>query len=273
METTGTLSYSPDGTRLAFDEDGQVRTLDLESGEHTGVDDGETPSYGPGGELVYSDADQLWLEREGEAPVRVATQRASGDPSEYGDERPAFSPDGLAIVFVREDAGKRWIETQNLTPGSPPARLTSLDGIARNPAWGPAAGEVPPPPPTVSIDNASAAEGDPLDFALTLSRAASTAVTVTAATTPGTAGTGDFTSRNAEVTIPAGETTATFSVATTEDALDEDDETMGVALSAPAGATIADGTATGTIADDDVAADRGHRRRHGGRGQRRAACP
>ncbi len=75
-------------------------------------------------------------------------------------------------MFVREDAGKRWIETQNLTPGSPPARLTSLDGIARNPAWGPAAGEVPPPPPTVSIDDASAAEGDPLDFALTLSRAA-----------------------------------------------------------------------------------------------------
>ena len=45
---------------------------------------------------------------------------------------------------------------------------------------------------------------------------------------------------------------ATFSVATTEDALDEDDETMGVALSAPSGATIADGTATGTIADDDA---------------------
>ena len=195
VETTGTLSYSPDGTRLAFDEDGQVRTLDLESGEHTGVDDGETPSYGPGGELVYSTRTSCgWSARA----KRRSASRRSGRRATRASTATSAPPSHptAAIVFVREDAGKRWIETQNLTPGSPPARLTSLDGIARNPAWGPAAGEVPPPPPTVSIDNAAAAEGDPLDFALTLSRATSTAVTVTAATTPGTAGIGDFTSRN-----------------------------------------------------------------------------
>ena len=53
------------------------------------------------------------------------------------------------------------------------------------------------------------------------------------------------------MTILAGQTHADFPVQTTADALDENDETVSVTLSAPSGALIADGTAVGTITDDD----------------------
>ena len=67
-----------------------------------------------------------------------------------------------------------------------------------------------------------------------------------------------------DVTIAAGRTTATFSVATVENRDDEPDETFTVTLSAqtgttlPAGVTITGRTATGTIMGDDLAGDVHH---------------
>ena len=53
-----------------------------------------------------------------------------------------------------------------------------------------------------------------------------------------------------ESTTP-GETSKMFTVSTTEDSLDEDDETFTVTLSSPTNADISDATAKGTITDDD----------------------
>lgn len=80
-------------------------------------------------------------------------------------------------------------------------------------------------------------------------------ITFTAATIAnGTAVAGvDFTSTTQIVTIPAGQNSATFSVPILGNALDQDDRAFGVTLSDPAGATIADGDAVGTIQDDDPA--------------------
>jgi hypothetical protein len=63
----------------------------------------------------------------------------------------------------------------------------------------------------------------------------------------------DFTATSGNVTILAGATTATFTVAITDDVLDEASETIEVALSNPANCTIADDSALVTITDNDAA--------------------
>ena len=117
-------------------------------------------------------------------------------------------------------------------------------------------------PPTLGVADAAATEGDPVEFTVTLSAAATADVTATwtASTIEGDEGkaaAADLGSPTTGlVTVPKGETTATFTVATAEDTLDENDETFTVALSSPpSNATLATDatTATGTIVDNDVA--------------------
>ena len=116
--------------------------------------------------------------------------------------------------------------------------------------------------PTVSIADLSRAEGSPsgttdFDFTVSISAAHSSPVTVRYDTAPGTtdpatAG-ADYTAVvDGLVTIPAGQTSGTARVVVHRDTADEADETFAVTLSDPTDATIADGTATGTILDDDV---------------------
>ena len=101
--------------------------------------------------------------------------------------------------------------------------------------------------PAVSVADAHVEEGGALVFELALSAVAGRDATVAASTADGSAGSpGDFTARSAEVTIPAGSTSAEFAVQTAEDSLHEADETLTVAL---AGGD----SATGTIVDDDAA--------------------
>ena len=61
----------------------------------------------------------------------------------------------------------------------------------------------------------------------------------------------DYEAVSGVLRFEAGETAKTVSVAVLNDALDEDPETLTRALSAPFGATLADGTATGTIVNTD----------------------
>ena len=106
--------------------------------------------------------------------------------------------------------------------------------------------------PTVSVSDASAAEGDAVAFTVSLSAAGSRQVTVQYATSGGTATSGtDFTAESGTLTFAANETSKTVSVATTDDSVDEDDETFTLTLSSPANATLGDATATGTINDND----------------------
>ena len=106
--------------------------------------------------------------------------------------------------------------------------------------------------PAVSVSDASAAEGDAVVFAVSLSAASSRRVTVAYATSGGTATSGtDFTAESGTLTFAANETSKTVSVATTDDSVDEEDETFTLTLSSPANATLGDATATGTINDND----------------------
>ena len=113
--------------------------------------------------------------------------------------------------------------------------------------------DVPVPPPTLSIADATVVEGETARFAVGLSRASEQTVTVSYRTAGGTAAAGrDFDAASGTLTFGPRTTQQVIAVPTREDKLDEPDETFLVTLSNPSGATIQDGTATGTIADDDV---------------------
>jgi hypothetical protein len=111
--------------------------------------------------------------------------------------------------------------------------------------------------PSLAIDDVSVTEGNagttPAAFAVRLSAAASQAVTVSYATTNGTATTpADYVATSGVLTLAAGATTGTVTVPVAGDTAVEPDETFTVTLSGPNGATLADGQAVGTIGDDDA---------------------
>lgn len=88
-----------------------------------------------------------------------------------------------------------------------------------------------------------------------LSAASSQQVTVQYATSDGTASAGsDYTTASGTLTFAPGETTKSFTIAVANDALDEEDEVVELALNAPTNANL--GAVAGavlTIADDDAA--------------------
>jgi hypothetical protein len=116
--------------------------------------------------------------------------------------------------------------------------------------------DLEPTAPTLSIGDASVSEGNAgatLTFPITLSRPVARDSTVHYATSNGTAKAGDdYRATSGTVTVPAGSTSATVPVTVISDKLREPNETLGVTLSAPVNATLADGTAVGTIVNDDT---------------------
>ena len=108
--------------------------------------------------------------------------------------------------------------------------------------------------PTLSIANAAASEGDPVEFTVTLTGTRTGNVTVSYATADGSATAGDdYTSlSNQQLTFTPSESSLPIPVQTIEDTDGEPNETFTVTLSnATGGATIRNATATGTINDDD----------------------
>ena len=109
----------------------------------------------------------------------------------------------------------------------------------------------------MSVGAATAAEGDDVEFVVTLSMAAGSDVALDWSTADDTATSGDdYTAVTAgTLTIAAGDTTGTLVVPTAEDRLAEADETFTVTMTGttlPSGVTLGTATATGTIEDDDT---------------------
>ena len=108
----------------------------------------------------------------------------------------------------------------------------------------------------VSVSDASVVESDSgttaAVFKVSLSSAVSSDVTVTYTTSNDLALAGaDYVAAKAQVVIPAGSMSATFSVNVLGDTLFEPNETYIVRLSNPVNATISDGTGFGFIMDND----------------------
>ena len=114
--------------------------------------------------------------------------------------------------------------------------------------------------PGVSVSDASAGEEDgTIEFTVSLSqanneRAASVdwATAEDGSTTAATSDT-DFAAASGTLNFAIGETEKTVTVTLLDDQLDEADETFNLVLSNPSELTLADGTGTGTIWDDDIA--------------------
>ena len=110
-------------------------------------------------------------------------------------------------------------------------------------------------PLTLSVADARVEEaaGATVDFAVTLSRAASETVTVDYATADGTATAGsDYRAARDTLAFAPGETSRTVSVAVLEDVVDEGEEYFTLTLSDASGGDVRldDAKATGTIAND-----------------------
>ena len=152
-------------------------------------------------------------------------------------------PDSLADVTVTLAAGAACDSPEAVcTKGEPRRRLTNtISATVRGPV-------------AVSVADARAREGEDetIDFAVSLSRAASGQVTVAYATADGTATAGeDYTRASGKLKFAPGETEKTVRVPVLDDVVDEGEETFRLRLSAASGARIADGVATGTIVNSD----------------------
>lgn len=139
----------------------------------------------------------------------------------------------------------------------------SMDNIRAKDAgaieeWADALDSSPPTTPSLSLADASVQEGDAgtklMTFTVTLSAAATGPVTVAYSTADDTATSGsDYVAASGTLTFVAGETSKTIQVTVKGDTVTEGNETFTIRLANASGATIADGSATGTITNDDTA--------------------
>lgn len=110
--------------------------------------------------------------------------------------------------------------------------------------------------PTISVADILAVEGDTgtsnATFTISLNFAVISDVTVDYATANGTAvAPKDYVSKSGKATITAGQTSTTVTVLVNGNTAPEDNRVFTLTLSKPTLATIARGTASGTIVDDD----------------------
>lgn len=145
---------------------------------------------------------------------------------------------GMAGIAIDDASGDAWIGTRSST--------VSVYHL----------GDVTTPQPTLSIADRTVTEGDAgtinARFQVDLSATSATTVKVHYATADETATSpADYTSTSGSLSFAPGQTTKFVNVALNGDTLDEANETYGVSLSNPRFAGIADGSATGTITDDD----------------------
>ena len=203
-------------------------------------------------------------------PVSVQYATANGTATSGSDYTPltgtlTFAPgetQKTITVSVLRDTTAESTEAFTLRLSSPTnatltktsATATILDDDTVTPPPPP-----PPPLPGLSIGDVSITEGHSgtknATFTVTLSAAATNAVTVNYATANGTATAGsDYTAASGTLTFAAGERTKTITVAIRGDTAIEANETFRVLLTNPANAFLADGEAIGTITNDDIAA-------------------
>jgi chitinase len=132
-------------------------------------------------------------------------------------------------------------------------------GVGRNAAGNSRAFLLTPMPrdtPLINISDATVTEGNTgtrtATFTVTVSPAASQPVTVSYATTNGTAVAGsDYQGKSGTVTFAPGETSKTINIVVTGDRTGEWNETFRVTLSQATGAILADAEGMGTIVDDE----------------------
>lgn len=247
VELSGALVTDATGVVTILDDDCGCGGLPVVSVADTSVRE-------TGGPAVFPV--RLTKPARSEVTVRWTTGRGTAGATDFteGSGEVRFAPgdtEARIEVPVTDDASVEGDETFAVTLSAPSgARLgdaedvgTILDDddhVVR---------------PAVSVVDASVRENaGPANFEVRLSEPATDEVTVAWTTGDGTAvSTEDYTARAGIAVFTPGQTSVLVSVPIVNDTRHEDDETFTLTLSAPSGATIGDGTAVGTIVDDDTA--------------------
>ena len=254
----------PDEKFLLLLDDAVGAGIDTRVASGTIRDDDEAPVP-----PVLSVADAAATESDGELAFAVRLDRAgAGDVSvDYA------TMDGTAVAGAdyRAVAGT-FVFAPGQTEGmirvplvddaldEPPEEtlvLTLVDPSGATLAAGSATGTIrdDDETPALSIEGAAGDEDvGELAFDVTLSAPSGRVVTVRYATFDGTAMSGDdFVPAKATLTLEPGVASAAIRVVIVDDIFDEPDETFVVGLADPLGASLATGSATGTIRDNDIA--------------------
>ena len=173
----------------------------------------------------------------------MATPHVTGALALYASYNTGANAAGLRSAILGNTKATAPLAGKTVTGG----RL-SLEGL-----FGTAA-----TPLAVSIADTRVVEGNSgtstAAFAVTLSQASASPVTVDYATANGSATAGaDYVAGSGTVTFAAGELSKTVGIGVVGDSAVESDETFTVTLSNPSGATLSRTVATATIANDDVA--------------------
>ncbi|HEX2052596.1 MAG TPA: CAP domain-containing protein [Actinomycetota bacterium] len=145
--------------------------------------------------------------------------------------------------------------TSTTTPSPSPSQ-----SAAPSPSPSATASPAPSPSgPAISVADTSTLEGNSatgetklIRFVVSLPRRTQQPVTVTYSTSDGTAQAGsDYLATTGQVTIAADARTASVNIPVIKDRAKEGNETFNLTLSNPVNGTIGDGTALGTITNDD----------------------
>ena len=225
----------------------EARTAGSESGRYrlvSGVGDGKSYCLDNRGDFKDSDRMDIWscvADSHGAAANQSFDLTASGD--------------GWILTFERGDASSMmWAERDT---GSVSGNVGQRSGSASSRAlWRIAEVRQQQPALSVSDPTVTEAAGATLAFTVSLDRAVVAGdgtVSVDYATRDGTATAGaDYTAASGTLTFAVGESAKTVNVAVLDDSHDDDGETVDLVLSNATGASIADGTGTGTIANADA---------------------
>ena len=240
-----------------IDDDGDLPSLSIEDAE---VDEGDQAEF------------VVRLSKASDGQVEVDYQTKDGTATEGTDYTRA---DRTTLIFEAGQTQKT-IEVQT-TPDELDEANEEFSVELSNPngatlSRGTGTGTITDDDePTLSIEDATAVvEGGTAEFVVEMSIPSTQSVTVDYRTADGSARAGmDYTATPGSLTFSPNTTRQTIRVPTQDDATDELVETFTVTLRNPSGATLVDGTATGTINDNDVRKPL-HRRCNGRRREHRA---
>ncbi|MEY2425486.1 MAG: hypothetical protein QOI61_1058 [Actinomycetota bacterium] len=253
--------------------------LPLRADDHADTTAGATPLGASGSGVIASDADVdvFSVSAPGGALSFTATPAPKGPNLDIklelldgsggvvaADDPLSAQPNGSnpdyvtglsASVNASVAAGTYFLRVQGVGAGNP--ATTGYSGYGSVGAYTVAAsGGGGGTTPALSMGDASVSEGNAgatnVTFTVSLSAAATTPVSVNVSTSNGTGMAGsDYTAASGVVTIPAGQTSAPFTVVAAGDTAPEPHEKFSLVMSNPSGATIARSTGAATLVNDD----------------------
>ncbi len=249
--------WSPDGSKLVFasNRDGnyEVYSMNANGSGQTRLTNTSAPedfpSWSPDGSKIAFSSN-----RDGNAEIYVMNADGSGQTrltnNSSLDYVPMWSPDGTKLTFSSQRDGNLQVYIMN-PDGSNQTRLTNNAGNDYLSSWQPVALA----PSNVQFSSATYAVAENVTTTtITVTRTnGNGAGSIDYATSNGSATAGqDYAATNGTLNFAVGETSKTFTVSITDDALVEGDETINLALTNPVNILLGTpNTAVLTITDNE----------------------